>query len=442
MLAAMRPHFNAVASDACQLVYQSLKKVEKWVEDHNYEGYEPFDGLSTPLHRLTRANLLLDRLLQQVGRQSSVNFRPLLRIKPLPSTKGRGYMAWGYLTMYRLTGEAEYREKAIRCLEWLMEHRSPKFQEYSWANHFDYASRSGRYSKDDSIIVWTALVGQAFLDGYEFLGERRFLDVAESACRWVLALPRERTSAGTCVSYHALAQHSVHNANMLGAAMLARTWRYSGKPDYLDVASTAMQYSCSRQRPDGSWWYGEDPMHYWIDNFHTGYNLDSLKCYIDSTGDSTFRPQLDLGLRYFKSNFFEAGGRPKYYHNRAYPIDIQCSSQAIETLAKFSDYAHDVLPLAVKVARWTIDHMQDSTGYFYYRRYPLMVAKIPMLHWGQATMFHALALLLLRLDTQKRNATRSVAVATGIRRCALTALPAEPESPHPFEFRNPVRVSI
>ena len=55
-----------------------------------------------------------------------------------------------------------------------MEHKSPKFQEYSWANHFDFASRSGRYSKDESIIVWTALIGQAFLDGFESSGTSGF----------------------------------------------------------------------------------------------------------------------------------------------------------------------------------------------------------------------------------------------------------------------------
>jgi len=377
-----------------RVVHEALKRLELWIEGHNYEAYEPFDGLSTPLRRLTRRSLLLDRILQQVGRQSPVNFRPLLGIKPLPSTKGRGYMAWGYLSRYKQTGDADYRQKAVRCLEWLMAHKSPKFAEHSWANHFDYASRGGRYSKDDSIIVWTSLVGQAFLEAFELLGERRFLEVAESACRWVLALPRERTSTGTCISYHALFQSSIHNANMLGAAMLARAWRHSRKAEYLDLASAAMQYSCSRQRPDGSWWYGEDATNQWIDNFHTGYNLDSLKCYIESTNDRTFQPQLDRGFSYFKANFFEASGRPKYYHDRAYPIDIQCASQAIETLTRFSNYGDDVLPMAAGVAHWTIEHMQDSTGYFYYRRYPLMAAKIPMLHWGQATMYHALSLLL------------------------------------------------
>jgi hypothetical protein len=37
--------------------------------------------------------------------------------------------------------------------------------------------------------------------------------------------------------------------------------------------------------------------------------------------------------------------------------------------------------------------MQDPTGYFYYRKYPLITNKTPTLHWGQATMFAALALL-------------------------------------------------
>ncbi len=399
---AVRPQFNAATlDDSCRLVYDGLKKVERWVEDHNYEAYEPFDGLSSPLQRLTSRSLLLDRILQQAVRQSPINIRPMLGIKPLPSTKGRGYMAAGYLTLYRLTGEPEYTEKAVRCLEWLMAHKSPKFKEYSWANHFDYASRGGRYSRHDSIIVWSALIGQAFLDGFECLGDRRYLDVAESVCRWILALPRERTDSGTCLSYHALEQHKVHNANMLGASILARTWHHSRKAEYRDVAAAAIQYTCTRQRPDGSWWYGEEAKYQWVDNFHTGYILDSLKCYIDSTGDLTFKPQLDRGFQFFTANFFEPTGRPKYYHNRAQPIDIQCAAQAIETLAKFSDRTNDARQTAMKVARWTIEHMQDSTGYFYYRKYPLLAARIPMLHWGQATMFTALAQLLLRSQAQQ-----------------------------------------
>ena len=391
--------FDAAALEGpARLAYESLTKAQQWVEEHGYQAYEPFDGLSTPLRTFTRHNLLLDRLLQQLSRQSPVNFRPLLGIKPQPSTKGRGYMAAGYLKMYQITGDENYLRKAESSLEWLIEHKSPKFAEHSWANHFDYASRGGRYGTHDSIIVWTALIGQAFVDAFDVTGKARYLDIANSACQWILQLPRERTATGTGIAYHMRASGTVHNASMLGAALLARTWRHTRRQEYLDLAQAAMEYSCTRLRDDGSWWYADHGTNHWIDNFHTGYNLDSLKCYIEQTGDTTWSGHLDRAFAYFFANFFEPSGRPKYYHNRTYPIDIQCPSQAIETLAKFADRGPDVLQTAMNVARWTISNMQDRTGYFYYRRYPMgIVAKIPMLHWGQATMFNALSLLVSAL---------------------------------------------
>ena len=172
------------------------------------------------------------------------------------------------------------------------------------------------------------------------------------------------------------------------------------------MARSAVEYSCSRQRPDGSWWYAESTENRWIDNFHTGYNLDSLKHYTDATGDQSYRRNFLEGLGFYKANFFEKNGRPKYYHVRTYPVDIQCAAQAIDTLAFVSDDDPESLTLAKQVAAWTILNMQDRKGYFYYRQYPLMKAKTPMFHWGQGTMFKALAHLLLRLASTKQ--TRGV----------------------------------
>ena len=403
-----QPTFDpATLDEKGREIYNSLHAVEAWVENHHYKAYEPFDGLSSPLRRLACGNLLLERLFMQAVRQSPINIRPLVGIKPLPSTKGRGYMAAGYLTLFRMTGDAAYRTKAVDCLDWLRGHRSSKFHEYSWANHFDFASRGGRYSKDESIIVWTALVGHAFIDGYECTRIPQYLGVAESACRWILALPRERTTSGTCLSYHAIGQSSIHNANMLGAGFLARMWQLTGNPRYRSAAAEAMEYSCSRQRPDGSWWYAEDPKFHWIDGFHTGYNLDSLKHYIAGTGDDTYAAAMLKGLEYYKRHFFGEDGCPAYYHNRVQPIDSQCAAQAIETLANFAAIDPESLELAQRVALWTIRNMQDPDGHFYYRCYPLMKAKAPMLHWAQATTYRGLALLLARLAAAEPSSRRN-----------------------------------
>jgi rhamnogalacturonyl hydrolase YesR len=380
-----------------QKIFESAKKVEKWVEDHDYKGYEPFDGLSSRFRPLTFGNLFLDRLLLQLIRQSPINLRPLMGVKPQESTKGRGYMAAGYLIMLRLTGEREYRLKAEKCLDWLIQNKAPGYKELSWGNHFDFSSRGGSYSKHEPIIVWTALIGQAFLDGFEVLGENKYLEAAKSVCRWILSLPREKTETGTCISYLASQQSSIHNSNMLGAAMLARASKYIKDDAMLEVAREAMKYSCSRQQANGSWFYAEDPMNRWIDNFHTGYNLDSLRCYIENTGNGAYEDNLKRGIFYYKEHFFETTGRPKYYHNRTYPVDSQCAAQAVETLSAICDYDRSAIDLALKVTTWTIKNMQDAEGYFYYRQYPGIKAKTPMLHWAQATTYKALAYLLLKI---------------------------------------------
>ena len=377
----------------------SIARVGAWIEGHDYKGYDPGDGLNSFLRPLAFRNRFAERVILQLIWKSPVNVRPLVGIKPMDSTKGRGYMAWGYLLRYKTTRNESCRAKAITCLDWLVANKAAGHSGYSWGNHFDFVTRSGCNPAGSPIIVWTSLIGQAFLEAYEQTHETRFLDVARGVCSWILKLPREQTVTGTCLSYVPFAQSSIHNSNMLGAAMLASTWKHTQETELLEVARSAMHYSCSRQRDDGSWWYGEDIKYHWIDNFHTGYNLDSIKRYIDSTGDESFRDHFRQGLSFFKDVFFEPDGKPRYYHDKTYPVDIQCAAQAIETLAFCSDTNSSCLKLSRKVAEWTIDNMQDQQGYFYFRQYPMIKSKTPYIHWGQATMYKALATLLGRMNS-------------------------------------------
>jgi hypothetical protein len=385
-------------------IFISLSKVEKWIESQNYMGYEPFDGLSSKFRFLTFKNLLLDRILLQLIRQCPLNLRPFIGVEPLESTIARGYMAWGYCHMFRLTGIETYKKKIESCLEWLIDNKSQHYEEFSWGKHFDFASRGGLYKAFEPILIWTALIGHAFIEAYELFNNQQFLRVSESICDWILKLPRHKTDSGFCLGYHNHDEAgTIHNSNMIGAALLARTAKYAQTPEYMDTARSAMEFSCTRQLADGAWLYGEAPKNHWIDNFHTGYNLDGLKYFIDYSGDRQYQKIMLKGLEYYKNNFFEADGAPKYYNNRKYPIDSQCASQGIDTLANFGDLDDESLSMSSRVANWTIRNMQDPTGFFYYRMYPSGIkAKTPMIHWAQASTYKALTLLLLRYSERNQ----------------------------------------
>jgi rhamnogalacturonyl hydrolase YesR len=393
-------------------IERSLRFVIEWVQRHRYRGYEPADGNSSILFPLTRRKVLPMRILQQIVLRSPLNIRPLLGIAPHESAIGRGYMAWGYTLMCRRGAPAPVRAEAHACLDWLIANRAAGYDDFCWGDPYDYATRSGRRPYGEPLLIWSALIGQAFLEAFAVLGDARYREVAESIGRWIRRLPVERTETGNCLSYVAYRQSSIHNSNAMGAAFLARLASITRDNETLALARDAMTYTCSRQRPDGSWYYAEEPKYHWIDNFHTGYNLSALKAYRAASGDRSFDRELSQGARYFRSHFFSPDGRPKYFHDRTGPVDIQCAAQAIETLASFSSEYPEYLEQAVKVADWTIGAMQSSDGHFYYRDLGWTKVTTPMLHWGQGTMVKALATLLNRLTGLHEDATVTPEVRT------------------------------
>jgi hypothetical protein len=396
-------------------VENSVDNLISWVEGHNYRAYDPGDGSLSFLLPLTLNVPFFRRLLTAVVLRTPIHIRPWIGIRPHTSTKGMGYFAWGYTKMFALTGDESYRRRAEMCFEWLIANRSNN-SNYCWGNHFAFSTRAGTIEKHTPTIVWSSLIGLAFLEAYETLGVTKYLEVAASTVAWIKTLPRERTNSGLCLSYVPGVQSSIHNSNMLGASLLAKVAALTKDREGMDLATEAMTYSCSRQLQDGAWFYGEAEKYQWIDNFHTGYNLDCLKRYIDSSGDRSCVPNLTIGFRYFMEHFFEQDGRPKYYHNQTYPIDIQCAAQSIDTLSFFSDVAPASLALAGKVTQWTIQNMQDEDGHFYYRDLGWKMVKTPMFHWGQGTMFKALSHLMTKATNHNSLAIRRSEIDLSLRK--------------------------
>lgn len=381
-----------------QQIYRSILGVSAWLDRSNYRGYDTFDGLNSKLLRpLTFETNFLRTVLQQGIRRFPLNLRPILGVAKGPSSKAMGFLARGFIRMHQATADKAWRDKAEMALEWLMQNRSAGYSGACWGNHFDYQSRSFYLPKDAPTVVWTSLIGHAFLDAYEHFQDDSYLQVAVSSCEHILRdLETFPDRDAVCIGYIpariSAKNKQVHNSSTLGASLLARTYSHTGNASYLGLAEKAMRYTARYQRSDASWYYGEAENLHWVDNFHTAYVLDCFKYYEQSTNDLSFHSTMTRGYDYWKDAFFLADGKPKYYDRKTLPIDIQCCSQAIDTLVFFSDRDSESFSLALKIAKWTIEHMQDRSGYFYYRRYSSwLVNKTPTLHWGQATMLSALA---------------------------------------------------
>jgi hypothetical protein len=376
-------------------ILASIERLAAWLRKNNYSAYDTFDGLSAFVRPLTFHNKLLEIALQQGVRRFPINLRPLLGIRKSPSTKGMGFLARGFIRMHKATSDPGWAEEARYALDWLVDHQSLGYSGACWGNHFDYQCRSFYMPRGLPTVVWTSLIGHAYLDAYDHFRTQKYLDIAVSACGHILRdLPAFPEEVGACISYVPGIDNRVHNASCLGASLLARTYSITRDADLVNLARKAIAYTAHHQRSDGSWYYGEKANLHWVDNFHTAYVLDCFKYYSESTGDTSFEAALQKGYEFWKGTFFLPDGMPRYYDRKTLPIDIQCCSQAIDTLVFFRDRDRGAIDLATNVARWTIHNMQDESGYFYYRRYSRWVInKTATLHWGQATMMSALASL-------------------------------------------------
>lgn len=382
---------NQAAKDR---IRSSIERLSRWLEENDCRGYDTFDGLNARFLRpLTFETKLLRTVLQQGVRRFPINMRPILGITKEHSSKGMGFLARGFIRLHEATGDPKWARNAEVALQWLVEHQAPGYSGAAWGNHFDYQSRSNYLPKGVPTIVWTSLIGHAFLDAYEHFQKESYLQMAVSACEHIVRdLETFPDGETLCITYIPGKVERVHNANTLGASLLARTFSHTSNESYRTLAQKAIHYTAQYQRPDGSWYYGEKANLHWIDNFHTAYVLDCFRHYTQNTGDRQFFEIMMRGYKFWKGTFFLPDGTPRYYAHKTLPLDIQCSSQAIDTLVFFKDEDPESLLLATKVAQWTIENMQDRTGYFYYRRYSRwLVNKTPTLHWGQATMLCALA---------------------------------------------------
>jgi polysaccharide biosynthesis protein VpsJ len=389
-------------------VQLSFRRLSQYLESVGFRGHEYDDLLASPLVRpLSRLGLYPAIAAVQVSKRFPIDLRGILGVPKLYSTKAWGFIIKGYLCHHLATGDERYLGHVRQGLDWLAEHRAQEYSGHCWGNDFDFASRAGFMPKGLPTIVWSSHIQEAFDLAFRVFRDTRYRDIVVSVADFVeLDLERMPDSTGCCLAYAPGVKHPVHNSNLLGVVALLRAWRYERRDRYYALASQALSWSLARINHNGSWYYGATEMLHWIDNYHTGYVLDCLCSAQDIAGDEFVGSNVIRNTYMFwREHFFELDGRPRFYHDRLYPIDIQATAQAIESFSKYAARDPSALDHARRVAGWAIRHMQKENGSFRYRIYRRWTNELEAIHWGQGTMLSALGHLMLhsRAATARAN---------------------------------------
>jgi hypothetical protein len=329
------------------------------------------------------------RLLTQMVKRSPVNLRPLLGIPAARSAAALAQVASSY-ALGAIPG-VEGRMGLSETLRALEAERCAGFKEPCWGYHFDVQTRVFFYPAGSPNTIATAFAGLALLDGYEATNEPRLLELAAGTGDFFLRhVPQTEDDDGAFFGYLVGDRTPIHNANTLVCALLARLAQHTDRDDLRLAAKAGLRWTIEHQRPDGSWPYGEQPHLSWVDNFHTGYVLDSLMYSAAAGLELDGGLALDRGLAYYRTSLFLDDGTPKYTPDSVYPIDAQCVAQAIQTMALAGSREPAYEAFAWTVFDFACQQTQRADGSYVFQRRRRWANRAPHIRWMAAPMMTAL----------------------------------------------------
>jgi hypothetical protein len=372
------------------LIDESSGKLQEFVEKENYKGWDPYDGLNSSFFQFLpfiSKNRFARLAWIQLFKRNPLNLRPLLGVKKDFNSKGVALFLSSYCRQYNTNPDEAKKEKIRYFADLLISMQAKGWSGACWGYNFDWQARAFFQPNNTPTVVASVYCASALLDAYDILKDDELMSIAGSTANFILKdLNRTHDQDGDfCFSYSPLDRTVVYNATLLGSRLLSRLNSYQSHPEYLDAAEKSVLFCCKNQQENGAWAYGQQHHHFWIDNFHTGFNLECIHAFQKFTGIGKFQSHLEKGLDYYVETFFDEEGRSKYYNNQTFPVDIHAPAQLIVTVdalglqKKYKD-------LCQRVLTWTIEHMQDPKGFFYYQKKQFLSSKIPYMRWGQAWM--------------------------------------------------------
>jgi hypothetical protein len=255
----------------------------------------------------------------------------------------------------------------------------------AWGYPWDTQTRWSFYPGGTPNVVVTAFAAAALAEAATALEEPEWSERARRAAGWVareLYLPDEGYFA-----YHTRSDRLVHNASLLGAALVHELIPHA--PGAEEAVRVATARALDAQLPDGTWPYGEGEGLAWADGFHTGYVLESL-CRLEGV-DPRIPFAIERGASVYLSDFFDGDGRARLWRGRRYPEDSHSAGTGLTVLTRLAAHGTVPVPAVGRVAQHTLARMIHGDGHAVFQRRRWGASRVRYLRWCDAPVALGLA---------------------------------------------------
>lgn len=393
-----------------------------WARNCDFAGADPYDGLNS---RLLAPVLPLSRLMRlaviQAVKRSPVDLRPLLLVPPGRNPKGLALFLSGLKLLPGLPAADELRPRLADLLlgSASLKDGSPAYgsrdeqpglnervangasdpSPLGWGYNFPWQARAFLQHAYAPTVVATSFALDALADA----DAPAYPEACRRAAAFVMeCLHRYEDDDGLCFSYSPTDTTRVYNASLFGAKILSRAATHVGSAladEYRSLALSAGDFVCNRQRDDGAWIYGEASHWGWVDNLHTGFNLETLDFIERSLEPGRWTDPIAAGLTYYRRTMIQPDGTACYYDTKCDPLDAHTFAQTAITLLALQDRAEGLVAQARTVLARADDLMWDAgrRGYLFQKSGRISSRTIH-LRWSQAWMFRALAMAAANED--------------------------------------------
>jgi hypothetical protein len=306
-----------------------------------------------------------------------------------------------YAMAFFALADADHDEAAMtRACEFLQQleaTRNRQFADFCWGYPFDWETCFGTFEAGRPLITTIPYCYEAFGEGYQATGDKRYLEIMESTARFCFEhVPSKQVGPDSAASaYTPSDERRVVNASSYRGFLLTTAGLRFRQDPWLSAAAENVTFVLDSQRQDGSWLYAMDGRDAFVDNFHTCFVLKNLFKVWQQTGDDDLGGAIKRGYSYYRENLLDEDLQPVPFARAqrlvAHRADLYDYAEGINLAWLLRDFEDSATEVLRRLLETLLDEWVLPDGHFVTRRLRFGRNTVPYHRWAQSQTFRALA---------------------------------------------------